>query len=109
MSARALRAGCVDFVGAGPTEEEAYSPFSQKINGVKVAVLNFAEHESRVPKNGRWGVALADQIKSYKAILESRRNFDFTIVIYHGGNEDYHLPSPRLQALFRFYIDLAGS
>ena len=40
--------------------------------------------------------------------MEARNNADYVIVIVHGGHEFYQLPSPRMQKLYRHFIDLGA-
>ena len=42
------------------------------------------------------------EIKKAKAVA------DFVLVIIHGGNEYYNLPSPRMVKLYRFFADCDG-
>jgi len=93
-------------VGAGENLEAAMRPLFVTIKDRKIAVLNFAEHEFSIATPNSAGVALLNPIKNYYQILEAKRNSDIVIVIIHGGNEHYPLPSPRMVETYRFFADL---
>ena len=44
-------------------------------------------------------------IQQYYQIIEASEKADYVIVIVHGGTELYNLPTPRMKATYRFFID----
>lgn len=93
-------------VGAGENLEAAMQPLFVTIKDRKIAILNFAEHEFSIATPSSAGAAPLNPIKNYYQILEAKRNSDIVIVIIHGGNEHYPLPSPRMVETYRFFADL---
>lgn len=96
-------------VGAGENLEAAMWPLFVTIKDRKIAILNFAEHEFSIATQNSAGAAPLNPIKNYYQILEAKRNSDIVIVIIHGGNERYPLPSPRMVETYRFFADLGAT
>jgi poly-gamma-glutamate synthesis protein (capsule biosynthesis protein) len=48
-------------------------------------------------------------VENLKQIREARRSCEFVIVVIHGGQEDYHFPSPRMVREYRFYAENGAS
>lgn len=93
-------------VGAGENLGAAISPLFLTIKDKRIAILNFAEHEFSIATQNSAGAAPLNPIKNYYQILEAKRNSNTVIVIIHGGNEHYPLPSPRMVETYRFFADL---
>ena len=85
------------FFGAGETREEAKRPLIVEVKGWRVAALSFAEEEFNCVTDNHGGARLFDPYESLDAIRELRKDVDYLIVLYHGGIEEYKLPSPLLQ------------
>ena len=93
-------------VGAGENLLSAKKPFYCEKNGVKVAILNVCEHEFSIAKLESAGANPIDIIDNYDQILEAKRNATHVLLVIHGGHEYYNLPSPKVQKLYRHYINL---
>jgi poly-gamma-glutamate synthesis protein (capsule biosynthesis protein) len=93
-------------VGIGRNTEEAGNPFSVKIKGKSIAILNFTDHEFISTPDGSFMCNPIDPVNCFYDIIEVRKNHDYVIVIMHAGNEFYSLPSPRTKKLYRYLIDL---
>ncbi len=96
-------------VGAGINLLEARMPCSLTIKGRKVKILNFAENEWSTTRGINPGANPLDPIRNYKDICKARKEADIVLIIFHGGNEFYELPSPRLKELFHFFSDAGAS
>ena len=94
-------------VGAGENLVAAMRPLLVTIKDKKIAILNFAEHEFSIATQNSAGTAPLNPIKNYYQILEAKRASDIVIIIIHGGNEHYPLPSPRMVETYRFFADLS--
>ena len=101
----ACQAAGISTVGAGRNLAEATRPLVVRLNNLKVAILAFAEHEFSIATDGSAGAWPLDIIDNHKQISAAREETDFVLVILHGGNEGYHLPSPRLAKTCRFFAD----
>lgn len=88
----------VPFAGTGRDLEQAYRPVVLRVNGLSLALFAvthiwnqppFATHE------GRAYVAWADVEKLRAGVARARRENDFVIVSYHGGEEYAQAPVER--------------
>ena len=95
----------IEFVGVGLDLHEARRIFYKTINGIRIAILNFAENEFSTTHGNYPGANPLNPIANFYDIQEARENADFVFVIIHGGHEHYQLPSPRMQETYRFFVD----
>ena len=95
-------------VGIGSTELERRKPFSITIKGKKIAVINFAENEFITAPGNEMGANSLNLVNNYYDITAAKKDHDFVLLMVHGGNEFYHLPSPRLKETYRFFIDIGA-
>ncbi len=98
----------VEHVGAGCHLAEAQRTLYKDIKGTRVAWINCCEHEFSIAGEQSAGANPLDPVRQYYAIREARAKADFVIVIVHGGHEHYPLPSPRMQDLYRYFVDLGA-
>jgi len=96
-------------VGAGADFEQAAEPYFAECDGMRLAVLNFAENEWSTTRGSSAGACPIDPVANFRAIRDAARQADHVIVICHGGHEMYALPSPRMKQLFRFYVEAGAS
>jgi poly-gamma-glutamate synthesis protein (capsule biosynthesis protein) len=96
-------------VGAGENLEQARKPFLTTIRGTKLAVLNITENEWSNTHGDEAGANPLDLPKNFQDIQNARAHADFVLVIFHGGNEFYELPSPRMKETLRFFVDAGAS
>lgn len=105
-----LNDNSINYVGGGINQQEAAKPFFFETNGVKIAILNFAENEwSTTHSEDKGGANPVEPIHNFRSIISAKEKVDHVIVITHGGHEMYRLPSPRMKKLFRFYVDAGAS
>lgn len=93
------RAG-VSFAGTGRDLEGAYRPAVLRKNGLSLALFAVTQVWNQPPfatHEGRSFVAWADIEKLEAGITRARREHDFVIVSYHGGEEYEHAPVERTQ------------
>lgn len=96
-------------VGAGLDPAEAAKPFIFERDGLRIAVLNFGENEWAGAARGRAGANPLDPIANLEQIRAARAASEHVIVIIHGGQEDYHYPTPRMVRDYRFYAENGAS
>jgi poly-gamma-glutamate synthesis protein (capsule biosynthesis protein) len=101
----ALNEKKINFVGAGINYQEASKPIFIEKNGLKIAILNFAENEWSTTFDKLPGASPISPVRNFKAIRSAKKIADKVIIISHGGHETYQYPSPRMKELFRFYVD----
>ena len=103
-----LAAG-IKTVGVGAGLEAARTPLYVEAKGIKIAILNMTENEWSNTHGAEAGANPLDLVKNFNDIRDARQKNDFVIVIFHGGNEFYELPSPRIKETFRFFVDAGAS
>lgn len=103
-----LKSVGLDYVGAGKNLEEARRPLVKDIGGKKVAFIAVCEYEYSISTPNRPGSAPIDIIDTGKLIIETKRHYDYVVVVTHGGHEYYHYPSPRMKKVYHYFIDLGA-
>ncbi len=95
----------IDTVGGGADLKEASKTIYKQIKGKTLAIINCCEHEFSIATDLSAGSNPLNPIRQYYDIKEARVKADYVLVIVHGGNEYYQLPSPRMKETYRFFID----
>ena len=95
----------LDTVGGGVNINKASSILYKEIDGKRLAIINCCEHEFSIASERTAGSNPLNPICQYYAIKEAKVNADYVLVIVHGGNEHFQLPSPRMQETYRFFVD----
>ena len=107
LTIRELNNKSIDYVGGGSTDEERRRILYKSIDDTRIAFLNYCEHEFSVQdKCGSNGLG---PIQAFYDINQARKHADIIIIITHGGHEGYRLPSPRMQKLYRYFIDAGAN
>ena len=97
----------IDYMGGGNTDEGRKKILYKTFGDTRIAFLNYCEHEFSVQnESGSNGL---DPIQAFYDINQANQNADIVIIITHGGHEGYQLPSPRMQNLYRFFIDAGAN
>jgi len=96
-------------VGAGDTFEHATAIFYRTINGIRIAIINFAENEWANASPSRGGANPMDIVYNVRQIHEAKKHADIVLVVIHGGHELYRYPSPRMVNQYRFYAEQGAS
>ncbi len=92
-------------VGAGENLEAARKILILNVNGVRVGILSVAEHEFSIATETSSGANPLDIIDFVRNVRERRDEFDYLIVLLHGGNETYPYPRSSLMDTCRFFIE----
>lgn len=95
----------IQIIGAGPDAKAARNPFVTSIKDKKFAFINVADNEFLTAPDGLYQANPINPADTCYDIAQARKSSDYVIVIVHGGNEFYHLPSPRTKTLYRFFVD----
>ena len=91
--------------GAGINLNEAGKHIIIEKNNIKIAVVNFCEHEWSIATDETAGANPLDIIENLKQIQQAKATANFVLVIIHGGHEFYNLPSPRMIKQYRFFAE----
>lgn len=95
-------------VGAGMNAEEAAEIGYLQAGDKKIAVINACEHEFTVATDTKAGCNALDPLKIAMQISKAKKEADYIIVIIHGGHEHYNLPAPRMQEMYRAFVDFGA-
>ena len=98
----------IDVVGGGVNLQKAADVLYKHIGGKTLAVINCCENEFSIATKNTGGANPLNPIQQFYAITEARKIADYVMVIVHGGHEMYQLPSPRMQELYRFFINVGA-
>ncbi len=97
----ALAAARLLSTGFGANREDAAKPLVFEQDGERVCLLAVCEHEYSYALSNRVGCNGFDPFETPLAVREARAKYDRVVVLYHGGKEMCHYPSPRLRAACR--------
>jgi poly-gamma-glutamate synthesis protein (capsule biosynthesis protein) len=95
-------------VGAGMNAEEAAEIGYLQAGDKKIAVINACEHEFTVATETKAGCNALEPLKMALQITKAKKEADYIIVIIHGGHEHYNLPAPRMQEMYRAFVDFGA-
>lgn len=95
----------IKVVGAGKNLANASNPLILSRNGISIGILSVAENEFSIAGTNKPGANPLDLVDNYYQIVDLKTKVDIVFVIYHGGNEHYSLPSPRMRKTLRCFVD----
>lgn len=104
-----LKSAGIGAVGAGLDAAAAAEPLVLEKDGLRLAVLNFGENEWSGARPGRAGANTLDLVENVRQIREARRACDAVLAVIHGGQEDFHFPTPRMVRQYRFLAENGAS
>jgi len=84
-------------VGAGLNYNEENNLLYYQHNGIKIAIISFAENEFNTIDLEKGGSSYLDIIDIVGKIIEAKKQADHVIIFSHSGNEHYVYPSPNAQ------------
>jgi poly-gamma-glutamate synthesis protein (capsule biosynthesis protein) len=96
-------------VGAGNDLNEASEPLYLSVKDRNIAIINITQNEFSSALKDKAGANPLNIIQNFYSIKEARKHSSIVLVIVHGGNEDYNLPSERIVEAYRFFADIGAS
>jgi Bacterial capsule synthesis protein PGA_cap len=102
---QACRKNDIAAVGVGKNLKDAGRHIIIEQNNYRIAIVNFCENEWSVAGDETAGANPLDIIENLNQIKKAKTDADFVMVIIHGGNEYYNLPSPRMVKQYRFFAE----
>lgn len=94
-------------VGYGQSVESSRRPLRINVGKKRISIISACENQFGCSTTGNPGVAgFASWI--FPAIVREKSFSDHVIVSFHGGAEDYALPAPFFQDLYRSFVDLGA-
>ncbi len=92
-------------VGAGKDKADAEKALFLEKNGIKLGIINCAEHEFGIADKDKPGMAGLDFYDTSKIIKDAKKKADVVLVFIHGGNEHNPLPRPGMKKICRFFAE----
>lgn len=102
---RACREQGIATVGAGidlPTSGEV---LIRKVGSLRLGMLSYTEHEFGIATPTSPGTNPLDLIHFVRTVQARGKDWDYLVVLLHGGNEYYAYPRPQLREICRFLIE----
>jgi len=96
-------------VGAGRNIDQARQLYTKVLNGIRIAILGLAEHEFSIASRNSYGANPIDIIDYVRNVRSNKKDFDYLIVLLHGGNENFPYPSPRLRETCHFLVETGAN
>jgi poly-gamma-glutamate synthesis protein (capsule biosynthesis protein) len=96
-------------VGAGKNLSEASEVLYLTVKNRNIAIINITQHEFSIALEDRAGANPLNIVQNYYSIIEARKHSSIVLVIVHGGNEEYPLPSERVIETYRFFADIGAN
>ena len=96
-------------IGAGLNAKEASRPAIVTKNKIKIAIMSITEHEFSIADMTNAGASSYNIIDNTINIIDLKKEVDFILLIIHGGNEYYPLPSPERLKAYHFLADMGAN
>jgi poly-gamma-glutamate synthesis protein (capsule biosynthesis protein) len=93
--------------GAGPNLADARTIRVATVKGHRIGLLGIADREFSIASDTRAGANPIDPIGLWYQ-LKDVAEYDMLVVLVHAGISGHPLPSPRLQRLCRYIVDLGA-
>ncbi|WP_243373454.1 CapA family protein [Geotalea sp. SG265] len=101
----ACKDASIAIVGGGENLQQAREMLIREVGGVRLGILAYAEREFSIARAHLPGANPLDLAAFRRAIRHYKGQYDYLIVLLHGGIEHYSYPSPRLRDTCRFMIE----
>lgn len=95
----------IKYIGAGKDLNEARKPYYFELDGYKIGIYATSEHEFSSASEKQYGSNSIDLLEDFDAIRKIKKECDYLILLYHGGNERYRYPAPYLQKICRKFVE----
>jgi len=95
----------ISHVGAGVNLEDAKSVLIKNVNGTRIAFYAVAEHEFSIATDNCAGANPLNIIDFVRIMETNKDEWDYLVILVHGGNEGYPYPNPFLRDVCRFFVE----
>ena len=102
---KTLDAAGINYIGAGKNDKEIIRHFVKELGGMRIGFYNVSETMYNKPTKDKAGAWLYDEYIVCRELEQLKKECDYLIVIYHGGIEKFHYPSPETRKRFRRMAD----
>lgn len=102
---KTLDAADINYIGAGKNEKEIIRYFVKELVGMRIGFYDVSETMYNKPTKDTAGAWLYDEYIVCRELEQLKKECDYLIVIYHGGIEKFHYPSPETRKRFHRMAD----
>ena len=95
--------------GAGKNLDDSGKPLLLEKNGIKIALLSYAEYEFGMAGKDMPGACPLDPLTNIRDIKNTSSRVDITLVVIHSGNEHCPIPNPATVNTYRAFADAGAS
>lgn len=92
-------------IGAGKNQNEINHFAAQEIGGLNIGFYNVSETMYNKPTKDTAGAWLYDEYVVCRELEQLKKQCDYLVVLYHGGIEKFHYPSPKTRKRFHRMAD----
>ena len=102
---RTLDNAGIKHIGAGKNQNEIVRYIIQEIGGLNIGFYNVGETVYNKPTKDTAGAWLYDEYVVCRELEQLKKQCDYLVVLYHGGIEKFHYPSPEMRKRFHRMAD----
>ncbi len=102
---RTLDNAGIRHIGAGKNENEIVRSFVKEVGGINIGFYNVSETMYNKPTDNTAGAWLYDEYVVCRELEQLKKQCDYLVVLYHGGIEKFHYPSPETRKRFHRMAD----
>lgn len=95
----------IKHIGAGKNQNEIVRFIIQKVGGLNIGFYNVSETMYNKPTSNTAGTWLYDEYVVCRELEQLKKQCDYLVVLYHGGIEKFHYPSPETRKRFHRMAD----
>lgn len=95
----------IPYIGAGRNEEDA-ARYVILGDDIKVGIIALQYKNFKIASEDKAGPLHESKVKLIKRkISEIKSQVDYTVMVYHGGDEFFHVPMPYIRKQLKSYLD----
>lgn len=102
---RTLDNAGIKHIGGGKNQNEIVRFVIQKVGGLNIGFYNVSETMYNKPTKDTAGAWLYDEYVVCRELEQLKKQCDYLVVLYHGGIEKFHYPSPETRKRFHRMAD----
>lgn len=95
----------IKYIGAGKNQNEIVHFVIQKVGGLNIGFYNVSETMYNKSTKDTAGAWLYDEYVVCRELEQLKKQCDYLVVLYHGGIEKFHYPSPETRKRFHRMAD----
>ena len=99
----------IKHIGAGKNQGEIVRFIIQKVGGLNIGFYNVSETMYNKPTKDTAGAWLYDEYVVCRELEQLKKQCDYLAVLYHGGIEKFHYPSPETRKRFHRMADCGAN